>query len=137
MVTRRTWYNQPPEPLYTVKRGLMTLCRSTEEEVMFDIMMTDAQVKLGYEDNTPLTRADVLHFIDTFGVTDKGNKTKIIKTSYSEIAQRRGYEVKAIKNLLRDLHERGEIKVVEYKTNPDKIKLILVKKRKYTKRKEE
>ena len=131
MVTRRTWYNQPPEPLYTVKQGLMTLCRSTEEEVMFDIMMTDAQIKLGYEDNTPLTRADVIHFIDTFGVPDKGKKTKIIKTSYSERAQRRNVELRAVKHVLRDLHQRGEIGLQEYKTDPDRIKLILTKKRKF------
>jgi hypothetical protein len=131
---KNTFYNRPPVPVSKVKDGFMTICRSTEDEVMFDVMMFDAQEKLGYEDSTLLSSADILHFIDTFGIADKGNANKVIKTRYSDIAKRRGCEVVAIKNLLFDLHEMGKLNLHEYKTDPDRIKLTLFKKRKYNKR---
>jgi len=116
-----------PKPFYAIKQDFLTWCKSTEEEVMFDIMMTDAQIKLGLEDYTPLTQQQMFDFIDAFSIPDTGPRIKIIKTTFSEIARLRNYDVKAIKHILRDLHERKLIILEEYKTDPDKIRLTLFK----------
>jgi hypothetical protein len=119
--------NTYPKPLYAIKQDFLTWCKSTEEEIIFDIMMTDAQFKMGYEDYTPLTQQQMFDFIDTFGIPDTGPRIKIVKTTYSEVAQRRNLEVRAIKYILKDLHERKLIILEEYKTDPDRIKLTLFK----------
>ena len=116
-----------PKPFCAVKQDLMTMCRSTEQEVIFDIMMFDTQIKHGYEEYTPFTQRQMLDFIDDFMIPDKGRRIKVIKTSYSEIAQRRNVEVRAIKHVLKDLHDRKMLILEEYKTDPDKIKLTLFK----------
>jgi hypothetical protein len=116
-----------PKPFYAIKQDFLTWCKSTEEEVIFDIMMTDAQIKMGLEDYTPLTQQQMFDFIDAFSIPDTGPRIKIIKTTFSEIARLRNYDVKAIKHILRDLHERKLIILEEYKTDPDKIRLTLFK----------